>query len=231
MTKTAIMQPTFLPWCGYFALIDHVDKFIFLDSVQFSRRSWQQRNQIKTATGTSWLSVPVYSKGRRDQNIFEVEIDLSRDFPRNQIRTIELNYHKTPYFNDFSPELFTILSSGHQKLSELTMELIQWICLKLNISTPLIRASDLSPIGVKAELLASLCHQVNATLYVSPPGSKVYLDESNALNRANIKLSYFHYDHPIYPQPYGDFLSHMSILDLILNCGNDSRKVLLSGKS
>ena len=59
MTRVAIMQPTYLPWCGYFGLMHAVDVFVLLDSVQFARRSWQQRNQIKGVNGAQWLSVPV----------------------------------------------------------------------------------------------------------------------------------------------------------------------------
>ena len=78
MTRVAIMQPTYLPWSGYFGLMQSVDVFVLLDSVQFARRSWQQRNQIKTANGAQWLTVPVQSKGKRDQLICEVELDKNR---------------------------------------------------------------------------------------------------------------------------------------------------------
>ena len=97
MTSAAIMQPTYLPWCGYMALIESVDEFVLLDTVQFAKRSWQQRNQIKTRNGPLWLTVPVVSKGLRNQKICDVKIDTERDFPQRHIRTIELNLSKTPF--------------------------------------------------------------------------------------------------------------------------------------
>ena len=72
--KVAIMQPAYLPWLGYFSLMDQVDKFVILDTVQFARRSWQQRNRIKTADGINMLTVPVIKKGKYDQKINEVLI-------------------------------------------------------------------------------------------------------------------------------------------------------------
>jgi len=231
MTLVAIMQPTFLPWCGYFALINHVDKFILLDTVQFARRSWQQRNQIKTAQGAKWLTVPVISKGLRDQKILDVQIDLSRGFPSKQIRTLEVTYNKTRYFKNFGPELFNIMNNHHKKLSDLSIEIIKWMCEKFEIKTPFINASEIPQTGNKENLLVSLCQQIDAKHYVSPPGSHVYLEESDAFNLAKIKLSYFQYQHPIYTQQHGSFLSHMSALDLIFNCGYESREILLSGYS
>ena len=90
--RAAIMQPTFLPWCGYFALMASVDLFVFLDDVQFDKRSWQQRNRIKTPQGVIWLTVPVLTKGRRDQTISEAEIQPEAKFPDAMWRTIEMNF-------------------------------------------------------------------------------------------------------------------------------------------
>ena len=104
--KVAIMQSTYLPWVGYFALMKSVDVFIILDSVQFSKRSWQQRNQIKTESGAKWLTVPVISKGKKDQLIADVKIDYSSKFPESHINMIEQNYRKSPFFGDFS-EVFS----------------------------------------------------------------------------------------------------------------------------
>jgi len=106
MTRIAIMQPTYIPWVGYFSLINKVDVFIFLDSVQFAKRSWQQRNKIKTANESIWLTVPVLSKGKQSQFINEVEIDLTRDFSEKHIASLESNYHKAPYFLKYSPDFF-----------------------------------------------------------------------------------------------------------------------------
>ena len=136
MTRVAIMQPTYLSWIGYFGMIDQVDTFIIFDSVQFSKRSWQQRNQIKTASGPIWLTVPVISKGKRGQLIHEVEIDMTRNYHNTtHIALLKHNYSKSPYFSEYSPELFVLLEKEYVLISELTTELIVWFCKVLDIKT------------------------------------------------------------------------------------------------
>ena len=223
------MQPTYLPWLGYFGLMQSVDLFIFLDSVQFARRSWQQRNQIKTADGQDWMTVPVLSKGKRDQLISDVEIDRSRDFPRRHKMSLELNYKKAPYFDLYMPQLQSLLSEDPRYLVELTVGLIAWVKDSLGITTPVCRSSEFRAVGANAELLASLCAQVGVTKYISPPGSREYLDKSDAFAKCGIPLQYFNFAHPQYSQRFGDFLPYMSIVDLLFNCGPDSMAIIKRG--
>ena len=115
--RVAIMQPTYLPWCGYFALMDRVDEFVLLDTVPFNKRSWQQRNRIKTGRGEIWLTVPVLSKGLRGQIISEVKIDTSRDALSAHRTSIEHAYGKAPFFSDYADTLFKILASSLLALS------------------------------------------------------------------------------------------------------------------
>jgi hypothetical protein len=229
--KVAIMQPTYLPWLGYFGLMQSVDVFILLDFVQFARRSWQQRNQIKTANGPLWLSVPVQSKGKRDQLISEAEIDYGHDFPRSHQKSIEANYKKSAHFDLYSPALFNILNAKNQYLSELTIQLIYWLKEVLGIKTNIRLASEFTKNGAKADLLASICEEVNATEYISPPGSKDYLDESDAFSKCNIPVRYFDFKHPCYAQRFGAFLPYMSIIDLLFNCGEDSLSLIQAESS
>lgn len=229
MTRVAIMQPTYLPWLGYFGLMKSVDLFILLDSVQFARRSWQQRNQIKTANGPIWLTVPVLSKGKRDQLISEVEIDRSRDFPQSHQTALEVNYKKAPYFDAHAPQLLSLLGADNRHLADLTIGVIVWLRDALGITTPIRRSSEFEGVGAKAELLASLCDRVGATEYISPPGSKDYLDESDAFARRGMPLHYFNFTHPEYSQRFGDFLPHMSVIDLLFNCGPESLSLIEKG--
>ena len=225
----AIMQPTYLPWMGYFALMDAVDEFIILDRVQFARRSWQQRNRIKTPQGPLMLTVPVLSKGQRDQSIAEARIDTTRGFDQSHIRSIELNYAKALFFPDLSARLFGIFNTGHERLCGLLMDLMGELRQMLGIDTPLTFASDLPGAGAKADLLANLCVARGATHYVSPPGSRDYLESSQALDAAGVSLSYFDYEHPVHPQLHGEFLSHLSVIDLLFNTGPDALSILRSG--
>lgn len=227
--RVAIMQPTYLPWIGYFGLMKSVDLFILLDSVQFSRRSWQQRNQIKAANGPIWLTVPVLSKGKRGQLITEVEIDRSRDFPQSHQKALELNYKKAPHFDTYAPQLLSLLGGDNRYLTDLTLSTILWLRDALGITTSVHCSSEFEIVGTKAELLASLCEQVGATEYISPPASKDYLDESDAFARRGLHLRYFNYTHLEYQQRLGDFLPYMSVVDLLFNCGPESLSLIEKG--
>ena len=226
--KVAIMQPTYMPWIGYFALMESVDIFIILDSVQFSKRSWQQRNQIKTESGPKWLTVPVISKGKRDQLITDVQIDYSNKFPESHINLIKQNYMKSKFFNNYSEDLFNIFRKKHKNLSSISIDLILLIRDLLNIETTIKYSSDFLTEGSKDELLAELCKYVGATEYVSPQGSKVYLDDSNSFIKRNIPVKYFDYKHPNYPQSHGDFIQYMSVIDLLFSCGPESKNFLIN---
>ncbi len=226
--RVAIMQPTYLPWCGYFGLMQSVDLFLLLDSVQFSRRSWQQRNQIKTPNGAQWISVPVISKGKRDQLICEVEIDASANFASAHRRSIELSYSNAQFFKKYADPLLPLLDNPSPKLADFTISLIENLKELINISTPLIRSSELHGSGTKADLLASLCKEVGATSYVSPPGSKEYLDMSDTFKSIGLPINYFEFKHPEYLQIYGDFLPYMSVIDMLFNCGEQSSLLIQS---
>jgi hypothetical protein len=223
--KVAIMQPTYIPWIGYFALMELVDVFIILDSVQFSKRSWQQRNQIKTKSGAKWLTVPVISKGKKDQLISDVKIDYSSKFPESHINMIKQNYGKSKFFADYSEDFFNVLRKKNEYLSCLSIDLILLIRDLLNIKTEIKYSSDFSTKGSKDELLAELCDHVGATEYISPPGSKVYLNDSDSFIKRKIPLKYFDYKHVSYPQLHGEFIQYMSVVDLLFNYDTQSKTI------
>jgi hypothetical protein len=229
MMSAAIMQPTYLPWVGYFALMDRVDQFVFLDSVQFERRSWQQRNRIKTANGALLLTVPVLKKGRYQERIMEVEIDCTSDFARKHIRAIESAYRRAPYFDAFAPALFAHFERGHNLLAELNIAIILWMAQVFGIFTPSTRSSAMKAAGKREGLLVAICRELGTDRYVSPPAAHAYLDESMAFRDAGIALEWHDYAHPMYRQLHGPFLSHMSAIDLLFNMGPGSLAVIRSG--
>ena len=222
------MQPTYLPWAGYFGLLQSVDLFIYLDNVQFARRSWQQRNQIKTASGAQWLTVPVLSRGKREQLIQNTLIDCQSSFTRKHSSSIAINYNKSAYYDAFSSSLLDTLNGSQDSLAALNIKLIGTIASWLDISTPTLKASELACAGNNAALLASLCKTVEATEYISPPGSRCYLENSMEFENAKIPISYFGFDHPKYSQLHGEFLPYMSCIDAIFNCGLESIDLIKS---
>jgi hypothetical protein len=227
--RAAIMQPTFLPWIGYFGLMASVDLFVFLDDVQFDKRSWQQRNRIKTPNGIIWLTVPVRTKGRRDQTINDAEIQPDAKFPDAMWRTIEMSFSKAPFADRYLPELRDIMAANAANICELNIAIINWMAAEFGIATQTVRASATPMTSTKADRLADLCRAHDVSDYLSPPGSKAYLDESDAFVQAGIALDYFAYDHPQYAQLHGEFEPYMSALDLLVNEGPKAGDILRSG--
>jgi UDP-2,4-diacetamido-2,4,6-trideoxy-beta-L-altropyranose hydrolase len=230
--KIAIAQPTYLPWLGYFDLLDQVDKFVLLDTVQFSKQSWQQRNRIKTPTGLQWLTVPVVFRGRLGQRIVDAEI-REPEFWRDHLRTIELNYRRAPFFDLYYPALSELLRAGSSglRLAELTITLFRWLSEVLGIKTPIVRSSELAAEGKRTQLLAEICSLSGATTYVSPLGSADYLlHEMPILTGRGVTVVFQHYEHPLYHQLFPPFQAHASVLDLLFNEGENSLATIRSGR-
>jgi hypothetical protein len=230
--RIAITQPTYLPWLGYFDLVDQVDKFVLLDTVQFEKQSWQQRNRIKTPTGLLWLTVPVVFRGRLSQRIVDVEI-RDVEFWRDHLRAVELNYRRAPFFDAYYPALSGLLPSASSglRLAELTIGLFRWLAEALGIMTPVVRSSELTVNGKRTHLLAEICSLSGATTYVSPLGSADYLlSDLPILTDRGVNVVFQHYEHPKYRQLFPPFLSQASVLDLLFNEGENALAIIRSGR-
>jgi len=230
--KIAIAQPTYLPWLGYFDLLDQVDKFVLLDTVQFEKQSWQQRNRIKTPAGLLWLTVPVVFRGRLTQRIVDVEI-READFWRDHLRAVELNYRRAPSFAEYFPALSDLLPSASAglRLAELNIGLLRWLAEELGIRTPIVRSSELAAQGKRTDLLAEICNLSGATTYISPLGSADYLlKELTILTGRGVDVVFQHYEHPSYRQLFPPFQAHASTLDLLFNEGESALAIIRSGR-
>ena len=229
--KIAINQPTYLPWVGYFDLIDQVDLFVVLDNVQFVKQSWQQRNRIRTGNGLQWLTVPVVFRGRLGQLIKDVEI-RDPEFVRDHIRAIELAYRRSPFFAQYFPSFCERLEELREGLLlDLNSGLISWALEILKIKTPLVRASCLGVGGKRTELLANVCEAVGATEYFSPLGSAEYLlAEQDVLRRLGVDIWFQNYEHPRYRQLFTPFESFASVIDLLFNHGHEAVAIMRGGR-
>jgi len=215
--KLAIMQPTFMPWSGYFALMNAVDHFVFLDDVQFDKRSWQQRNKIKTDVGEVFLTLPVRTKGRFIQNINMVELSEFTKIAHKHLKTIEFAYSKSKYFKTVFPLIEHEYTMGYSKLSDLNISLISRFRELIGISVQTSRSSELACDGVKEKKLLAICKELGASEYLSPFGSSNYLVDIDEWHSADISVKYFALNPQPYKQLYGDFISHLSVLDLLMN--------------
>ena len=231
MKTVSIMQPTYLPWLGYFDLTNRSDIFVFLDTVQLDKRSWQQRNRIKTPNSEIMLTVPVLTKGRFNQEIRDVEIDVSQRFEKKHFNSIHFNYKNSKYYKLYIGELEEIFFSKISRLANLNIKLIKWLSSKIGIKTKFISSSELDVSGSKTELLINICLKINANHYLSPIGSKNYIEKNNLFTSSGIQLSYQDYQHPTYNQLFGDFIPYLSVIDLLFNEGEKSLEIIKSGSS
>jgi hypothetical protein len=230
--KIGIMQPTYLPWVGYFDMIDQVDTFVLLDHVQFSKQSWQQRNRIKTPAGLEWLTVPVEVKGKLGQTILDVQIQ-SEHFARKHVRALEMHYARAANGAAVIGEFARLLLREPRldKLVELNTALIGWMCTALGIRTRLVRSSTLSPEGERTGALVSICEQLGGTHYLSTPGSAEYLlTDLHLFEARGIPVTFHHYFHPTYSQLYPPFVPFASAIDLLCNEGPAAGAVVKSGR-
>jgi hypothetical protein len=230
--KIAINQPTYLPWMGYFDLIDQVSTFVFLDSVQFEKRSWQQRNRIKGPDGLILLTVPANVKGRLDQQISDVSISDVSQFEKH-LRSVEMNYRRCRFFGRYWRDFSTTLEGGWNtgRIVELNITLIRWCMRELGLRTPLLRSSEIPCTGKRSELLARICEHLGADYYLSVPGSAAYLlEEDEEFKKRNITVGFQHYEHPAYDQQFPPFVPYTSVIDLIFNLGDGAIDVLRSGR-
>ncbi|RJR35582.1 MAG: hypothetical protein C4576_24685 [Desulfobacteraceae bacterium] len=219
--RVAIIQSSYIPWKGYFDIIHDCDLFIFLDCVQYTKRDWRSRNQIKTADGLKWLSIPVGDNCRRMIN--EVTINDPK-WQTVHWKTIERFYSKASFYHRYK-DLFRdiYLNSRWTSLSQLNQFLIQTICREiLSVTTLFSVAASYPAASSKSDLILSLCKTANATEYVTGPKAKAYLNESQ-FHDEGIDITYKDYSqYPEYRQFYPPFVHTVSILDLIFHNGPNS---------
>ncbi|MDX8389202.1 MAG: WbqC family protein [Mariprofundaceae bacterium] len=220
----AIHQPNYLPWPGFFHKWFISDAFVLLDTVQFHKNEWQNRNQIKSAHGVQWLTVPVTY--RFPQTIDNVGIHAS-PWARKQCAAIEQAYRKTPFFELYWFELRELLLGDWQLLSQLNIAIIRWLGEKLQCKQPLHIASEFD---VQAEdptkRLIAICQTLGGDAYLSGVEGKNYLEDSS-FSDVGINLYFQKVEAPVYAQLHGDFISHLSVVDMLFNVGAAQSIVLI----
>ncbi len=228
MNKIAILQSNYIPWKGVFDMINMVDTFVFFEDVDFTKRDWRSRNQIKTANGEYWLTVPV-QKAPRGTKIFDIKIN-NDGWQEKHFKTIKMAYSKSKYFNDYLWLLEEIyLGQKWENLSKLNQFVTKQISAILGINTKFIDSTELKTKGVKDDKLIEICELLNATTYLSGPAAKDYIDTDKFKNK-NIGLEYIIYDYPEYSQLHGDFNHFVSVLDVLFNCGTETSKYIFKGE-
>lgn len=215
--KVAIVQSSYIPWIGFFDLINYVDEFILFDEVQYTKRDWRNRNSIKGPNGKLLLTIPVSVKGNFNQKISETLI-ADDSWKRKHLKSIELNYSKAAYFEENIGWIRKLYLGKYTTISEVNGSFIRMICDYLGINTTITDSSDYSCVSGKNERLIELVRQSKGTHYISGPAAKSYLDE--ALFRENgLKVAWFEYNKYNTRQLWGENIEKLSIIDGLLNIG------------
>jgi hypothetical protein len=224
-----ILQPSYIPWRGYFHLIQKAALFIFYDEVNFDKDGWRNRNRIKTAQGTRWLTIPVTAGPHRQLHttpISQVEISQDQAWRSTHWKTLQHSYSKAPHFKRYAPLLEPFYQADHLLLSEFVIALTQLVTQELGIRhTRFVKSSDIGSFGTKTDRLINLLTAVGATHYVTGPAAKSYMDESK-FEAAGITIEYMVYDYPEYEQLYPPFDPQVSILDLLFMKGPDASRYI-----
>ena len=224
----AIHQPQFIPWLGYFDKMDRAGCFVLLDNVQYKRREWQNRNRIKTPQGPQWLTVPV--SGDYLALISAVTVEPGEGWRHKHWETLRRAYQRAPFWGGVAASLQPLCAWPQGMLSEVNGASILWLREQLGITTPLRWASQLAGLSEDPTgRLVDICRAVGADAYLSGVDGAKYMD-LDQFAAAGIEVIFQEYEHPVYPQLFGEFTSHLSALDLVLNCGPQSLEILRSGR-
>jgi hypothetical protein len=235
--KCAVMQPTYLPWIGYFDLIDQVNKFVFLDDVQVEKSSWQLRNRIKTAQGELFLTISrKKNKGQELSLIKDTKIDDLVNWREKHIKTLEIAYKKADFFDEVFPFIKPLIINEITELSSFNINIIRSICDRIGIKKEFLISSELPNIsGIKDKRVVEICKAIGCRAYLSSAGAAEYINKDalgGEFGKQSIALFYHNYTPAAYKQLYGEFLPYLSILDLLFNEGFDrSLEIIRKGRS
>ena len=220
--NVVILQPSYIPWRGFFDQIRRADLFVFYDDVQYDKHGWRNRNQIKTNQGKQWLTIPVNSKGVTSGiPIKDVRIDWSKPWAKSHLKSITISYSKSPHLKEYLPLLESLYQRRDEFLADFTIESTIVLAHELGMtSTRFIRSSELSGLdGQKTDRVISVLKQVGATHYLCGPSASSYM-ELEKFDAAGISFEYMRYSYPKYPQLYPPYDQYVTILDLLFMTGN-----------
>ena len=213
------MQPHFFPWPGYFNLISKVEKFVFLDDVQYSKNSWQSRNQILVNKKKNLLILPI-KKSPLDTNIDKKIIDFSKNWQAKHKKKILENYSKCNYYKDLEELISFAYQTKILNLAEYNISVIKFICSKFNFKTHFVNSSKLNIDGKRTSKLIKILEKIGATEYISTTGTREYLKDDEFEKITNVKLIFNNFMNKPYKQiNTEEFVSNLSIIDMIANLG------------
>jgi hypothetical protein len=220
-----VLQPGYLPWLGFFDQLRRADVFVYYDDVQYDTHGWRNRNRIKTAAGTQWLTVPVRHGGLGRPRVLDVEIDGRTSWARKHVMSLRQAYARAPHTARYLPQLEELLERRWERLVDVDVALVAMMAEWLGLSRRVERSSELGVSGERTDRLLRLCQRFSGTRYYSGAAARSYLDTA-LFERHGVRVEWQDFVHPEYPQQHGPFVPYLSAVDLVFNCGEDSRAVL-----
>jgi hypothetical protein len=222
----AVHQPQYLPWIGYFDKMRRADVFCYLNDVQYKKNEWQNRNRIKTAQDWQWLTVPV--RYHFPEKINEVRINNTTQWSKKHLQALKTNYSRAPYFKEYISIFEDTLSRDWEFISELNIHLIERLkdALQMQQKTTII-SSELKLREDPTDRLIDICKALGADTYLAGQGGADYMDAAR-FEKNGLKVIMQEFKHPVYSQLFGDFQPHLSIVDLLFNCGPESMDMIRS---
>ncbi len=223
--KLAGHQPAYLPYLGVFYKMTQCDKFMFVDHAQFEKKLFQNRNYVRGRTDRILLTVPVLTKGRFYQRTDEVLIDNSLPWARKHWRTISLNYHNAPFFEDHRGFFEEVYTKASPRLVDLSLAITHYLMKCFGIEKEVLSSSQCNVTGEKTAMLIDMCRKAGCDTYVSGWGGKSYVDVEE-FRRQGLHHRFVRLAHPVYAQQGEPFIPNLAAIDLLFNCGPESRRVL-----
>lgn len=232
MSVVSIHQPNFLPWIKLIDKILASDVYIAYDTVQFTRSEYHSRQMIKTPAGPLVISIPVLSGDTPFQNLVDVRIDPKGNWRRKQLKSIALSYAKAPFFAEVFSWIEAIYGRQHEWLVELNLDIIAGVCAYLQSQVRIVRASSLPHGGDNTERVIQLVQAVGGTIHLtSTYGTERQYIDWPRVTAAGLGIRVQQYQHPVYPQQYGSFVSNISLVDMLFNCGRTTAQLLARQRS
>lgn len=222
--KCVILQPSYIPWRGYFHQIYEADVFVFYDDVQYDKRGWRNRNRIKSAQGSLWLTIPVHAAGCQIHKtpVNQIAIDWSQNWDEKHRLSLKHAYGKAPFYAQFESLLEPHFQHRPELLADLTIDLTVTLAHALGIvHTRFLRASHFNVSGAKTDRLLAILEKVGANHYISGPSAQDYI-EIQKFEERGITFEYMKYDYPVYPQLHPPFDPQVSVLDLLFMTGPEA---------
>lgn len=228
--RAVILQPGYIPWLGYFDQLYKSDVFVVYDDVQYDKHGWRNRNRIKTPSGTQWLTVPVLTHGQAKPTNREIRIDNRQPWGRKHLQALRVNYAKAPAFGEVFPQLEAVLVQPWDRLFDVCWAVVEAVCELFGLSREIRFSSEMGIPGEKTGRLITICKALGADHYLTGDAAKDYLDERQFADNG-IHLEYHRYRHPVYQQLHDQFVPYLSVVDLLMNHGRESLKILVDQES